>query len=92
MYYLDLKRSIFHIQMEAELEETKIDHLRKEWIQQQHALAKLQDCLFRKTKILALHSSYCSTQGYALCALIAILMDEQGVINSLLTDDVSQKS
>ncbi|KAF2886408.1 hypothetical protein ILUMI_19764, partial [Ignelater luminosus] len=81
----DMERNIFMIEIEIELEETKISHLRNEWHQQQKTMARLQDILNRKCRLLTLHSNYCSSQGSALCTILAIVMENQELVESFLS-------
>lgn len=84
-----MERDIFIAEIETELEETKIAHLRKEWNQQQKTMGRLQDTLNRKCRLLSLHSNYCSAQGSSLCMILAILMNNRELVESYLCEPVS---
>lgn len=83
----DLRRDIFMAEMEAEYENIKIGHIRNEWLQHQHTLAEVQECYFRKRRLLSIHGAYCSVQGATFCSLIAVVLHEADAMQSFLNDN-----
>ncbi|XP_031357262.1 uncharacterized protein LOC116181125 isoform X2 [Photinus pyralis] len=83
----DLRRDIFLAEMEAEYEHIKIGHIRNEWLQHQHTLAELQECYFRKRRLLSIHGTYCSAQGATFCSLIAVVLHQADAMQSFINDN-----
>lgn len=76
--------------MEIELERNKILHMRKEWARQQNSLAKVQENLYKKCRLLSLHSNYASLQGHSLCSPLAVLLEKKEVVEFFLDEQVKE--